>query len=162
MKDNKPLPIELIEPGHLQGWYTTLPPSLNDLYRPIHNPRVKHGPQTFMVMTKHAQKWMKTFMSSMAPYIANIHLDPASIYRLNVVYFSAQFLRKRIGKKDGYEERVRRIDKSNLVKLAEDCISELTGVDDSHFWRGEIIKHAVPDSEPDSFYFELRRLPNPW
>jgi hypothetical protein len=152
--------LKQVDDGTLVGVYGALPPSLNSIYKVIHNPRITRGPKTRKIMSTEANNWMKTFLADMAPKAVALNLDPAALYDLELTFQSPQFLRVRPGKKEGYVEHVRKIDSSNLVKLAEDCISALVAVDDSHFWNHELIKQL---GDEELLRFKLAKQPDvPW
>ena len=72
-------------------------------------------------------------------------LDPGVLYKVEFVFFLpwTKFYNATFGKSGGPKSRYKKIDLTGFVKAPEDVLSDVTGVDDSHFKPVMLDKEAV-------------------
>lgn len=109
-----------------------MPPSSNQIYV---NKRGGGG----RFLSTLAEQYKATVKSYLGEhYMMDIsNLNPEGMYEVtfNFLLSKDQVFNKGFGKeKNGAKTKYKRIDASNRIKLLEDCIKEVTGIDDSQYF----------------------------
>lgn len=109
-----------------------IPPSSNQIYV---NKRGGGG----RFLSTPAEQYKTTVKAYLGEhYMMEIsNLNPEAIYSVtfNFLLSKDQILNKGFGKKkNGAKTKYKKIDASNRIKLLEDCLKDVTGIDDSQFF----------------------------
>lgn len=105
----------------------SIPPSVNKLYF------VSRGRK---ILSSAGRAWKNRFVTTMggqsALALATLVTEPEDIYLLTLTFVFPQgdALNKGWGKDKRVKSPFKKIDLSNLIKLAEDSLAELLGIDD--------------------------------
>jgi Holliday junction resolvase RusA-like endonuclease len=122
----------------LSGVISGKPPGSNHLYG-------QRGARRFL--TKGGAKYKNDAKTELSKqWMLEESLTPDFPYMLVLNFFLEEIFTSTFGKKGGARFRFKKIDTTGLVKVAEDAISEITGVDDSCFLDHVLSKRK--DSNP--------------
>lgn len=116
---------DLLVKCELSGVITGRPPSSNNIYG-------SRGARRFL--TTEGTKFKNDAKTELSKqWMLRASLTPDMPYLLVLRFFLDEIYTKSFGKKGGAQFRFKKIDTTGLVKVAEDAIAEITGVDDSCF-----------------------------
>lgn len=97
-------------------------------------------------MTKEAEAFKKRVLAEIVPsYLAEVFLlDKKAIYSVSYRFFFEKdaVLCSTFGKKNGAENRYKKMDLENRLKLLSDVLSLSIGIDDSQFFAGAQEKYS--------------------
>jgi hypothetical protein len=119
-----------------------LPVSVNKLYRAAFGGKV---------LTDAGKKFVSNFVASrggLTPtQLMGIEVDPTQKLDLRIWVWMPynMLINPTYGRRKNTKHYFKQRDASNLVKLPEDCIAALLGVDDRHNWRVTVEKRVSPD-----------------
>lgn len=119
-------PTQVVELHH-----TDLPPSINGLYYPA---------QGRLVLSSEGRKFKQQVVKNLGGLnrvaAMSLQLDPHAHYELHIwfLFQKGRLYNKNFGLHKSTKYRFTKVDTSNLVKVTEDVISELLGVDDRSNW----------------------------
>lgn len=102
-------------------WELPMPPSLNKMWS---NVKDSNTGKPKRILSEKARAYRKTVASTIKGAV-----DPEGLYTLRIVFYYPWFY------KNG---KLNRFDETNRIKLLEDCIAHVLGVDDSHFKRPDL------------------------
>lgn len=103
-----------------------VPPSSNHAY--FNLPR---GGRALSTAGKKYKNETKTYLASKYAFDLK-HFVPNSPYVVYIRMYFNEFLNSTYGRPKGAESRYKKLDASNRVKLLEDVLKDVTGVDDSN------------------------------
>jgi len=131
----------------LKVWLPFLPPSSNKIY-------IRHPKGMGKILSSKARKFKIEAMRVIQQEgrVGFIRLRKNVPYKLTLVFFFPRVENKtsKVG------ARYKKFDLTNVIKLAEDTVSEAVDVDDSHNFRAEQEKHCDPENP--GMYIILSRL----
>jgi hypothetical protein len=143
-----------------------VPTSVNDLYIPIGSGMKRRS--------READLWFNSFLACRGGLslgeLSKLNLDPCHPYDLSVTIISPHELwltneaaKRHTGSlldvfRTGAHHPFRRNDVSNCVKITEDAVSDLMGVDDRNNWNVHAYKRVSPLPSRHGVYVRLVRM----
>lgn len=122
----------------IKVWLPFLPPTSNNIY-------IRHPQGKGRILSREARVFKIKAMNAIQQQgkVAFVKLPQNKPYKLELIFFFKQVENK----KSSTGARYKKIDISNLVKLAEDTLAEAIGIDDCHNFKVTLEKHCDPDNQ---------------
>jgi Holliday junction resolvase RusA-like endonuclease len=143
---------EQIPNSNINLFIPILPPSSNKIYVN------KRGGKGRFLSTFANQYKIKVKNHLGENYFTEINiLKPETIYEISYIFLfkKEEIYNITYGKPKGAKTKYKKLDVSNRIKLLEDCLTEITGIDDSYFFTLSIKKKV---SKNPGVYISLQEM----